>query len=104
MVSEWIDAAAEADLPDDAGLGVSVAGREIALFRIGAAVYAIDNLCTHDHATLCDGFIEGHEIECPLHQARFDLRTGEATCAPATEPVRTYPVRIEAGRVRLAID
>jgi naphthalene 1,2-dioxygenase system ferredoxin subunit len=104
MASEWVDAAAEADLPDDQGLPVSVGGRDIALFRVGGAVYAIDDLCTHDHATLCDGFLEGHEIECPLHQARFDLRTGAATCAPATEAVRTYPVLIEGGRVRLAID
>lgn len=104
MSTEWVDAAAEADLPDDQGLPVSVGGRDIALFRVGGAVYAIDDLCTHDHAALCDGFLEGHEIECPLHQARFDLRTGAATCAPATEAVKTYPVRIETGRVYLAID
>jgi naphthalene 1,2-dioxygenase system ferredoxin subunit len=102
--TEWIDASADAGLPDGVGLGVSVAGREIALFRVGAAVYAIDDLCTHDHAALCDGFLVGHEVECPMHQARFDLRTGAATCAPATEAVRTYPVRIEGGRVRLSID
>ena len=77
--------------------------RDIALFRIGDAVYATDNLCTHGHARLCDGFIEGHEIECPLHQGRFDLRSGQPTCAPATEPIKTYPVRIEGGRVFLSI-
>jgi naphthalene 1,2-dioxygenase system ferredoxin subunit len=102
--SSWTDAASLSDVPSDAGLGVGVAGRDIALFRVGESVYAIDNLCTHDFATLCDGFLEGHEIECPLHQARFDLRTGAATCAPAVDAVKTYPVRIEGGRVLLAID
>ena len=103
MSSEWIGAAGETELWDGAGISVLVQGRDIALFRIGDAVYATDNLCTHGHARLCDGFIEGHEIECPLHQGRFDLRSGQPTCAPATEPIKTYPVRIEGGRVFLSV-
>ena len=103
MSSEWIGAANETELWDGAGISVLVQGRDIALFRIGDAVYATDNLCTHGHARLCDGFVEGHEIECPLHQGRFDLRSGQPTCAPATEPIKTYPVRIEGGRVFLSI-
>jgi naphthalene 1,2-dioxygenase system ferredoxin subunit len=103
MSSEWIGAANETELWDGAGISVLVQGRDIALFRVGDAVYATDNLCTHGHARLCDGFIEGHEIECPLHQGRFDLRSGQPTCAPATEPIKTYPVRIEGGRVFLSI-
>ena len=101
--TEWIDAAAESELWDGAGTSVVVQGREIAVFRIGDAIYATDNLCTHGHARLCDGFVEGDEIECPLHQGRFDLRTGQATCAPATEAIRTYPVRIDSGRVYLSL-
>ena len=103
MSSEWIGAANDIELWDGAGISVLVQGRDIALFRIGDAVYATDNLCTHGHARLCDGFIEGHDIECPLHQGRFDLRSGQPTCAPATEPIKTYPVRIEGGRVFLSI-
>ena len=99
----WIDAAAEAELWDDAGISVVVQGHEIALFRTAGAVYALDNLCTHGQARLCDGFVEGHEIECPLHQGRFDLRSGAPTCAPVTESVNTYPVRIEGGRVFLSL-
>jgi naphthalene 1,2-dioxygenase ferredoxin component len=99
----WIDAAAESDLWDDAGISVVVQGLDIAIFRTGGAVYALDNLCTHGQARLCDGFVEGHEIECPLHQGRFDLRSGAPTCAPATESVNTYPVRIEGGRVFLSL-
>lgn len=104
MSTEWIDATAEGDLWDDAGASVMVAGRDIAVFKIDGAVYATDNLCTHGQARLCDGFVEGFEIECPLHQGRFDVRTGAPTCAPAVEAIKTYPVRIEAGRVWVALD
>lgn len=104
MSPEWIDAAAESELWEGAGTSVLVRGRDIAVFRIGDAAYATDNLCTHGHARLCDGFVEGHEIECPLHQGRFDLRTGQPTCAPATVALKTYPVRIDSGRVFLSLD
>jgi naphthalene 1,2-dioxygenase system ferredoxin subunit len=79
--------------------GVIVAGRDIALYTVGDEVYATDNLCTHGHARLCDGFLDGHEIECPLHQGKFDVRDGRALCDPVTEAVRSHPVRIEGGRV-----
>ncbi len=102
--AKWIDAAAVDDVWDGAGLGVVVQGREIALFRSGDAVYATGAFCTHGHARLCEGFVEGHEIECPLHQGRFDLRSGAPVCAPVTEAVKTYPLRIDRGRVWLAID
>ena len=69
----------------------------------GREVFATDNLCTHGQARLCEGFLLGHEIECPFHQGRFDIRSGQATCEPATEAVRCYPVKINAGRVCLAI-
>jgi len=99
MHPDWIDAAAQDDLWEDSGTSVVLNGREIALFRVGDAAYATDNLCSHGQARLCDGFVEGHEIECPLHQGRFDLRTGQASAEPAVEAIRTYPVRIEGGRV-----
>ena len=102
--AEWIDAAAMDELWDGAGLGVTLQRRELALFRSGDTVYATDAFCTHGQARLCEGFVEGHEIECPLHQGRFDLRSGAATCTPAVEAVKTYPVRIDAGRVWLNIN
>lgn len=101
MSTTWTDVAAETDLFDGAAIAVTPAGQDIALYSLDGAVYATDNLCTHGHAKLCDGFLEGHEIECPFHQGRFDIRTGVATCAPATEAIKTWPVKIEAGRVYL---
>lgn len=99
----WTDAADLTDLWDGAGMPVQAGGRTVALFRVGETVYANDGVCTHGDASLCDGFVDGHEIECPLHQGRFDLRTGAATCAPAVDGIKTYPVRIEGGRVFVAL-
>jgi naphthalene 1,2-dioxygenase system ferredoxin subunit len=104
MTTHWIDALAREDVPQDDVIAVVVGGRDIALYGVGDEVYATDNLCTHGHARLCEGFLEGHEIECPLHQGRFDVRTGQPTCAPVTEALRSWPVKIEGGRVWLAFD
>jgi naphthalene 1,2-dioxygenase system ferredoxin subunit len=100
----WVDALSVEDVPADDVVGVAVAGRDIAIYGVDGEVYATDNICTHGHARLCDGFLEGHEIECPLHQGKFDVRDGRPTCSPVTEPLRSYPVRIERGRVLLQID
>lgn len=100
----WTEAAALDDVPEDDVIGVTVGGRDVALYSVEGEVFATDNLCTHGNARLCDGFLEGHEIECPLHQGRFDVRDGSALCAPLTQGLRTYPVRIEEGRVYLQLD
>ncbi|MEY2872853.1 MAG: hypothetical protein RLZZ373_224 [Pseudomonadota bacterium] len=102
--TNWIDALSAADLPADDVMGLAVAGRDIAVYTVGDEVYATDNLCTHGHARLCDGFLDGHEIECPLHQGKFDVRDGQPMCAPVTEAVRSYPVKVEGGRVFLQLD
>ena len=101
--ANWVDAMSTDELPDDDVTGVIVAGRDIAIYTVGDAVYATDNVCTHGQARLCDGFLEGHEIECPLHQGKFDVRNGAPTCAPVTEAIRSYPVKIEGGRVFLSL-
>ena len=103
MSRQWFDVGAADDLWDRAGIGVVVQGQELALFRVGDAVYATDALCTHGHARLCEGFVEGHEIECPLHQGRFDLRSGASTGEPATEALHTYPVRIVEDRIEVLL-
>jgi naphthalene 1,2-dioxygenase system ferredoxin subunit len=102
--TNWVDAMSTDELPSDDVMGLVVGDRDIALYTIGDAVYATDNLCTHGQARLCDGFLDGHEIECPLHQGKFDVRDGKPTCEPVTDPLRSYPVKIEAGRVFLQID
>jgi naphthalene 1,2-dioxygenase system ferredoxin subunit len=100
----WVDALALDDLWEATGHGSIVNGRDLAFFRLGDEVYATDNLCTHGHARLCEGYVEGHEVECPLHQGRFDLRNGQPTCAPVDAAVKTYPIRIQGGRVLVGLD
>ena len=104
MADNWVDAAALADVPEGDVIGVQVDGKEIALYEVGGEVFATDNLCTHGHARMSDGFLEGNEIECPLHQGRFDVCSGKALCAPLAENIRTYAVRIENMRVMLKLD
>ena len=98
---EWTDVAAVDDLFEGASIEVQPRGLEIALHCIDGVPYATDNVCTHGAGSLCEGWLEGFEIECPLHQGRFDVRDGRALCAPATEAIRVYPAKVEAGRVLL---
>jgi len=76
----------------------------VALFRVGNQFYATDDTCTHAEASLSDGYIDGDVVECPFHSARFCIRTGEALSLPASEPLKTYLVRIEDGAVFVDID
>ena len=98
-MSNWTDVAAEADLFEGAGIAVTPNGHDIALFKLENGVFAIDNQCSHGNAKLCDGFVEGHHVECPFHQALFNLHDGSVACGPATEPVKSWPVKIDDGRV-----
>ena len=102
--SNWVDAMSTDDLPKDDVVGLSIAGRDIALYTVGDAVYATDNQCTHGDARLCDGFLDGHEIECGFHQGKFDIRDGRPTCDPATVALRCYPIKVEGQRVFVQID
>jgi 3-phenylpropionate/trans-cinnamate dioxygenase ferredoxin subunit len=81
-----------------------VQGRRIALCNVEGTFYAIDDVCTHDGGPLDQGELDGHQIECPRHGARFDVRSGRALALPAVMPVRSYPVRVEDGVVKVGLD
>ena len=66
-------------------------------------IYAIDDTCTHQDASLADGWLEGCEVECPLHASRFDLRTGAVDAPPAKKPVRTHEVAVEGDDVFITL-
>ncbi len=99
----WTPVATLDDFAASDAIAVVVAGKEIAIYLVDGAVFATANRCTHGDARLCDGWVEGHEIECPLHQGRFDVRTGAATGAPAEVALATYPARLADDRVELQI-
>lgn len=88
-------------MPQEGTFRVYHDGEPVCLYNLGGTIYATHDVCTHGQASLADGFVEAGEIECPLHQGRFDIRTGRATGAPCVTGIRTYPVKVEGGGVWL---
>lgn len=87
-------------LPDGEALKVEANDRTIALFHLDGEFFALDDRCSHGNASMSEGYIEDDgTVECPLHAARFCLKTGAALCQPATDPIRTYPVAVVDGMV-----
>ena len=92
-------ACAPSDVPEDEALGVTIGSYDVAIARHGDEFFAIQDLCSHAEVPLSEGDVEEFKgaptIECWLHGSCFDLRTGEPTNLPATEPVSVYPVRVD---------
>jgi 3-phenylpropionate/trans-cinnamate dioxygenase ferredoxin component len=101
MSRRWIDVAGSDAVSETTPLGVEIDGLAVVIVRCGAALYAVEDRCTHDGESLAGAQVEDCEIICPRHGARFCLRSGEALTPPAYEPVRTYAVREADGRVLL---
>jgi 3-phenylpropionate/trans-cinnamate dioxygenase ferredoxin subunit len=80
---------------------VEVDGSFIAVFNVAGEFLAVDDLCTHDGGGLAGGLVEGDQVICPRHSARFCLRTGRALTPPAYEPVRSYLTRVNGGIVEV---
>ncbi|MEO6364162.1 MAG: non-heme iron oxygenase ferredoxin subunit [Caldimonas sp.] len=102
-MTDWTDVASLDAFAATDAIAVDIGSKQIAIYLVDGAVFATDNRCTHGEARLCDGFLEGHEIECPHHQGRFDIRNGEPTSAPATVAIATYPARLDGHRVQLFV-
>ncbi len=77
-------------------------GQRIVLANVEGTYFATQDLCTHDGGPLGEGEVFDHEIECPRHGARFDLRTGEVVALPAMFPIKTFPVRVEGENIQVA--
>ena len=103
-MSEWVTVAREGELAPGEFRVVDVNDTQIAVFNLGGQFYAIADVCTHDAGQLTGGTVEGDEIVCPRHGARFSIRTGAALTAPAYEPTDTFPVRVEAGQIQVRDD
>ena len=101
--ADFVEVAPAADLPPGERLFVEVDGRPIVLFNIAGQVFAIGDVCTHDNGPLGDGELEGHEVICPRHGARFDVRTGQALLLPAAVDIPAYPVRVREGMLEIGI-
>ncbi len=103
-MADWVRVATVSELEPGTFRVVDVDDVMIAVFNIDGSFYAIEDVCTHDYETLTGGPVNGCEITCPRHGARFNIKTGEALCAPAYEPVSTFPVRVEDGVVQVIDD
>jgi 3-phenylpropionate/trans-cinnamate dioxygenase ferredoxin subunit len=96
----WVEACGATDIEQEDVIRFDHGGRTFAVYRSSDdEYYATDGLCTHERAHLADGLVMDHIIECPKHNGRFDYRTGEAKGAPACVNLRTYPVKVEGGKV-----
>jgi 3-phenylpropionate/trans-cinnamate dioxygenase ferredoxin subunit len=100
---QFVVVASETDLPDGERLYFDLDGEPVVLFRLGDRYYAIGDTCTHDNGPLGDGDLEGHEVICPRHGGRFDIRTGKATRLPAFNPTSYFPVRLIDGQIEVGI-
>jgi 3-phenylpropionate/trans-cinnamate dioxygenase ferredoxin component len=100
-MSDWVTVAPVDDLKPGTRQVVDVDGSQIVVFNLDGKYYAIEDVCTHDGGQLTGGEVEGDQIICPRHGARFCIRTGAALTAPAYEATATFPVRIENGEVQV---
>jgi nitrite reductase/ring-hydroxylating ferredoxin subunit len=90
-------------LEDSELAAFNVSGERIAIARVGDAVYAFGDTCTHQGCSLADGELEGTTVTCPCHGSQFNVMTGDVLRGPAREPVRSYPVRLEDDTLRVEV-
>ena len=103
MSGAWHDVAATDEIEDEDVIQVQAGGLVLAIYNLGGSFFATTDVCSHAGACLSDGFVIGEEIECPLHQGRFHIPSGDARGAPASEPLAVYPVKAENGRVYVKV-
>ena len=100
---EFVAVAKMSEIPAGTTTFVEVNGVPVALCRVDGAIYAVGNVCTHDAGPLSGGTLDGYEIECPRHGARFDVRTGKTLCLPAPTPIPHYDVKIEGDVIKVKV-
>jgi 3-phenylpropionate/trans-cinnamate dioxygenase ferredoxin subunit len=103
-MADWTRVAPLAEFPPGSRRRIELDGERIIVFNLADVFYAIEDLCSHDGGDLADGELEGCDIVCPRHGARFDIRTGMVTAPPAYEPIASLPTRVEAGWVEVRDD
>ncbi len=91
------------EIPVGERLFIEVDEQTIIIFNIDGEFFAIDDECTHDHNPLADGELSGHQITCPRHGAKFDVKTGKALTLPAVKGVNTYPLRVVDNKLEIGI-
>ena len=102
-MAEFVAVAKTGDIPVGQFKVVQAAGKRLLVCHTDSGFYAIDDTCTHDDGPLADGWLEGDQIECPRHGARFDVASGQVRCLPAAVPISSYAVSIEGDDIRVNV-
>ena len=103
-MSDYAKVADEREIAEGQARVFEAGDSRVVLCKVQGKCYAIADVCTHDGGPLGEGDLDGYEIICPRHGARFDVRTGAVLAFPAIMPVESYPVKIESGNVLVEID
>lgn len=100
----WVKVAGIDEVPEGEMIGRSVEGQKLAIYHLDdGRFFATANVCTHEFALLSDGWLEGAEVECPLHSGRFDVTTGRALCEPLKRDIRSFEVEVRDDAVYVAL-
>ncbi len=97
----WHAVCAVADIAAGAMVAVEIGDLQVAVYNVGGEFFATDNVCSHEYALLTDGLLEDDMVECPLHGACFDVKTGKAQCELSEIDLRVYPTRRSGDRVEI---
>ena len=103
-MSDWIEVGKVDDVVSSGWLQVNLDGTLVVTYHIDGKFYAVEDICTHDGAVLSGCPLEGDEIVCPRHGARFSVKTGKVTAPPAWEDIHAFPVKVEAGKIFIKDD
>ena len=103
-MADWVKVGHESDIEPGSFMVVDIDDVSIAVINVDGEFFAIEDLCSHDDETLTGGPIDGCEITCPRHGARFNIKTGEALTPPAYDPVATFPIKREDGWIHVRDD
>ncbi|MCI0521656.1 MAG: non-heme iron oxygenase ferredoxin subunit [Chloroflexi bacterium] len=100
---DFVEVASQEDIPPGERIFVQIGKWDIVVFNLAGQYYAIADVCSHDDGPLGDGDVDGVEVVCPRHGARFDLRNGKARALPAVEDIAAFPVKVVGGEIQIGV-
>lgn len=102
-MSQWIAVGDRQQVEEDNPLAAVVEGRAIGVYEVDGELYALDDICPHAEANLTQGFVDGCEVECPLHNAVFDIRDGKHQRGEPCSDLKVFPVRVVADKIEVQL-
>jgi nitrite reductase/ring-hydroxylating ferredoxin subunit len=97
--SDYFELCSVGDVYPDLPFKAQLDGTDLAVFQLAGTYYVTQDTCTHGPGSLCEGYVDGEEIECPFHQGKFSIITGAPTAAPCMEPLKTWEVSVREGKI-----